>query len=167
MSPKQVVKPKKLFTPLNITIIVAVIAIVGFGTFYLLNTDKEIDIKSSISQSHGKIIQNADSSKKEGSNSGSSSSKSSTTNDRPNTRSAPMGKDSIRPVPGFTGKGGDEPDPNDDEDQWQRCRKEFRGQVSNRGAVLLHAKDLLECLGKCIGKIGDSRCCIANRWVYG
>ena len=133
MSSKQVVKPKKLFTPLNITIIVAVIAIVGFGTFYLLNTEKEIDIKSTINQSHGKIIQNADSSKKEGSNSGSSSSKSSTTNDKPNTRSAPVGKDSIRPVPGFTGKGGDEPDPNDDEDNGEKRDKKLKRPSSTSG----------------------------------
>jgi ATP/ADP translocase len=56
MSPKQIIKPRNWFTPLNITIIVAVIAIVGFGTFYFLNTEKEIDIKGSINQSHGKII---------------------------------------------------------------------------------------------------------------
>lgn len=135
LSLKQVLKPKKLFTPLNITIIVALIAVVGFGTFYLLNTEKEIDIKSSINQSHGKIIENADSSKKDGSNSGSSSSKTSSTNDKPNTKSLPASKNgAITSNPGLMGKGGDEPDPND-EDNGDKRDKKLRGGSTSGGST--------------------------------
>ncbi len=136
MSSKQVLKPKKFLTPLNITIIVALIAVVGFGTFYLLNIEKEIDIKGSINQSHGKIIENADSSKKDGSNSGSSSSKTSSTNDKPNTRSPPASKNGIiSSNPGLTGKGGDEPDPNDDEDNGDKRNKKLRGGSTSGGST--------------------------------
>lgn len=133
---KQEVK-RKFLTPLNITIIVAVIAIVGFGAFYLLNVDKEVDLKSSINQSHDKIISHADSSKKDGSNSGSASSKSSNSNNKPNSKSLPASKGVISSNPGLTGKlgGSDEPDPNDEDDGDKRDKKLKKASSTSGGST--------------------------------
>jgi hypothetical protein len=134
MSPKQELK-RQVFTPLNIMIFVSVLAILGFGTYYLLNLTKETDVKSSIGQSHDKIISHADSSKKDGSNSGSSSSKSSTSNSKPNTKSIPASKGVISSNPGLTGKtgsGGDSPDPND-EDNGDKRDKQLKKASSTSG----------------------------------
>jgi hypothetical protein len=137
MAGKQQMK-RKLLSPLNITILVAVIAIVGFGTFYLLNSGKEADIKGSISQSHDKIISHADSSKKDGSNTGSSSSKSSNSNSKPNSKSLPAAKGVISSNPGLTGKiggSGDEPDPNDEDDGDKRDRKLKKASSTSGGST--------------------------------
>lgn len=133
MSPKQVEK-KKFFTLPNILIIVVAVALIGCGSYYLFNIGKEIDVKSSISQSHDKIISNADSSKKDGSNSGSASSKSSTSNNKPNTKSIPASKGVISSNPGLTGKSGsgDEP-PNDDEDNGDKRDKKLKKGSSTSG----------------------------------
>lgn len=116
MNPKQVEK-KKFFTLPNILIIVVALTVIGCGSYYLFNLGKEIDVKSSISQSHDKIISHADSSKKDGSNSGSASSKSSTSNNKPNAKSMPASKGVISSNPGLIGGksgSGDKP-PNDDD----------------------------------------------------
>jgi hypothetical protein len=60
-------------------------------------------MKDSINDSHGKIIENAGSSKKDGSSSGSTSSKSSNSNSRPNPKSPPAGKDIISSNSGNSG----------------------------------------------------------------
>lgn len=99
---KQVSK-SKIFTQLNITIMIACLAILGAGTYYFMNVNSEFNMKNSINDSHGKIIENAGSSKKDGSSSGSSSSKSSNSNSKPNSKSAPAGKDVISSNSGITG----------------------------------------------------------------
>lgn len=137
MPPKQEMK-RKILSPLNITIIVALIAIVGFGTLYLVNSGKDVDIKSSINQSHDKIISNADSSKQEGSNSGSSSSKtSSTSNNKPNTKTSTVDKNVISGNPGLIGSknGGDEPDPNDEDDGDKRDKKLKKASSTSGGST--------------------------------
>ena len=133
MHPKQQLK-RKLFSPLNILIFVTLLALLGFGTYYLLDVGKEVDVKSGISQSHDKIITNSDSSKKEGSNSGSSSSKSSNSNSKPNAKSLPASKSILSSNPGLIGKmgSGDEP-PNDDEDNGDKRDKKLKKASSTSG----------------------------------
>lgn len=142
MPVKQEMK-RKVLTPLNITIIVALIAIVGFGTFYLINSGKEVDIKSSINQSHEKIITHADSSKQEGSNSGSSSSKtSSTSNNKPHSKTSAVDKNVISGNPGLIGKnGGDEPDPNDEDDGDKRDKKLKKASSTSGGSTEEDSED--------------------------
>lgn len=138
MNPKQVEK-KKFFTLPNILIIVVALAVIGCGSYYLFNMGKEIDVKSSISQSHDKIISHADSSKKDGSNSGSASSKSSTSNNKPNAKSMPASKGVISSNPGLTGKSGssgDEPDPNDEDDGDKRDKKLKKGSSTSGGSTI-------------------------------
>lgn len=116
---------RKLFTPLNIVLIISLIALAGFTAYYVLNAQGSNDAKNGITQAHDKIISHADSSKKEGSNSGSSSSKSSTSNNKQNSKTAPASKDMISSNPGLLGKnnGGDEPDPNEEDDGDKRDKK--------------------------------------------
>lgn len=124
---------QRLFTPLNILIILAVLAIAGAGTYYFMNLNAEEAGKSSISDSHDKIIQYADSSKKEGSNSGSSSSKSSNSNSKPNSKSLPASKGVISSNPGLTGSsdGGAEDPDGDDEDGDKRKKKTQGGSSTD------------------------------------
>jgi hypothetical protein len=123
----------KVFTRINIIILITAVALVGLGTYYLLNINSEVDVKSSISQSHDKIISHADSSKKDGSNSGSSSSKSSNSNSKPNPKSPPASKGVISSNPGLTGKSGDEPDPNDEEDDGDKRDRKLKRASSTSG----------------------------------
>jgi hypothetical protein len=111
--PKQITK-RKIFTPMNIMILLAVVAVVGLGTYYVLNLSSDSkDMTNQIKESHDKMITYADSSKKEGSSSGSTSSKSSSNNNKPNPRSQPAGKDVI----GSNGKMTSSGSPGDDEDE--------------------------------------------------
>ena len=124
MTNKQVAK-SKFFTPLNIMIIIATLAIIGAGTYYFINLNSDTNMKNSINESHGKIIEYAGSSKKDGSNSGSSSSKSSNSNNKPNSKSIPASKGVISSNPGLTGStgsGSDEPE-GDDEDGDKNVRR--------------------------------------------
>ena len=111
---------KKVFTPLNILIALAALIAVGIGTYYLLSMAQPKEVQNQINQSHDKIINHADSSKKDGSNSGSSSSKSSTNNNKPNPRSQPASKTVISSNSKLTGStssgapGDDEDDNGDD-----------------------------------------------------
>ena len=136
MNPKQQLKTS-LLTPLNIIIILSIVTLLGLGTFYLLDLKPQADPKSSITQSHDKIISHADSSKKEGSSSGSSSSKSSNGNSKPNQPSLPAGKGVISSNPGLVGgkmgSGGDEPDPNDDDDDGDKRDKKLKKGLSTSG----------------------------------
>lgn len=74
---------KTFFTLPNILIILCLIAITGFAIYFFTNNKGDNEIKNGINNSHEKIIQNADSSKKDSTNSQSSSSKSSTTSTKP------------------------------------------------------------------------------------
>ena len=108
---------RKLFTPLNILIIIATLTLAGLGVYYLTTLSSSTDIKNQINQSHDKIITYADSSKKEGSNSGSSTSKASSNNDRPNGKTNPVSKTVISSngkISGSGGSGDDEDDNNGD-----------------------------------------------------
>lgn len=118
--PKQQTK-RKIFTPLNIMILLAALTILGVGAYYVFSSDAK-DIKNQIQESHDKIITYADSSKKEGSNSGSSSSKSSTNNNKPNPRSQPAGKDVISSNSKLTGApgGGDDEDDGEGDDNSEK-----------------------------------------------
>jgi hypothetical protein len=125
---------RRLFTPLNILIILAVLAIAGAGTFYFLNLTAAESGKSSISDTRDKIIQYADSSsQKAGSNSGSSSSKSSNSNSKPNSKSLPASKGVISSNPGLTGSsdGGAEDPDGDDEDGDKRKKKTQGGSSTD------------------------------------
>lgn len=126
---------RKVFTPLNIVLIISLIALAGFAAYYVLQSQGSNDAKNGITQAHDKIISHADSSKKEGSNSGSSSSKSSTSNNKQNSKTAPASKDMISSNPGLLGKSnGDEPDPNDDEDNGDKREKKLKNKGSLTGS---------------------------------
>lgn len=114
--PKQETK-RKLLTPLNIMIFLGALALIGIGSYYLLNINSEKDMKNKINESHKNIISYADSSKKDGSNSGSTSSKSSSNNDKPNTRSQPAGKDVISSNGKLTGSSGSPPNGGGDDEE--------------------------------------------------
>lgn len=119
--PKQQTK-RKLFTPLNILILLATLTIIGAGTYYILSSDAK-DMKNQIKESHDKIITYADSSKKDGSNTGSSSSKASTSSDKPIPRSRPAGKDVISSNPKLTGGPSGGGDDEDDEERDDNSEK--------------------------------------------
>lgn len=106
---------KKLLTPINILIILAALAIVGLGSYYLFSLSSGTDMKNKINESHEKIITNADSSSQKGSNTGSSSSKSSSNNNKPNGKSQPASKGVISSNSKLTGAGS--PPNGDDEDE--------------------------------------------------
>jgi hypothetical protein len=127
---------RKVFTPLNIVLIISVISLACFAGYYVFNAHNSADAKNAITQTHDKIITHADSSKKEGSNSGSSSSKSSASNNKQNAKTAPASKDMISSNPGLLGKnnGGDEPDPNDDEDNGDKREKKLKKSGSMTGS---------------------------------
>ena len=122
---------RKIFTPLNIMIIVASLTLIGLGVYYLTSLSSSTDIKNQINQSHEKIITVADSSKKEGSNSGSSTSKTSSNNDKPNGRSNPVSKTIISSNSKITGSGnGDEDDDNNGDDNSDKNNKHTVGGSS-------------------------------------
>lgn len=120
---------RKIFTPLNIMIIVAALTLVGLGVYFLTSLSSANDIKNQINQSHEKIITVADSSKKEGSNSGSSTSKTSSNNDKPNGRSNPVSKTIISSNSKLTGSGsnGDEEDENNGDNNSDKNNKNGGG----------------------------------------
>jgi len=96
-------------TPLNIIIILAVVATLAAGTFYFININSESDAKNSMNETHSKIIKNADSSNKADSSAGSSNSKTSasTVNNKPNTKTSGASKDIISTNSALTGSGSD------------------------------------------------------------
>lgn len=96
---------KKLLTPLNILIILAALALIGLGGYYLYSLSQGTDMKNKITETHDKIIKVADSSSQKGSNTGSSSSKSSSNNNKPNGKSQPADKKVISSNPKLTGAG--------------------------------------------------------------
>lgn len=96
-------------------IMLALVAAIGAGSYYLLNLNSEKEITNQINLNQDKIITYADSSKKEGSNSGSSSSKSSNSNNKPTPRSHPASRGTISSNPGLVGNG--PPDGDDEEDR--------------------------------------------------
>ena len=122
---KQQIK-KKILTPLNILIILAALALLGLGAYYLYSLSQGTDMKTKISETHDKIIKVADSSSQKGSNTGSSSSKSSSNNNKPNGRSQPAGKKVISSNPKLTG--GSPPNGGgDDEDEDNNSGKKNSG----------------------------------------
>lgn len=123
---------KSFFTPLNILIILSLIAIMGAGTYYLFNVTSEQDIKSGINGSHEKIIQNADSSKKDSTNSQSSSSKSTTGTTKPHQKSLPATKGIISSNPALQNNKGDGPG-EDDEDNGEKRDKKLKKASSTEG----------------------------------
>ena len=124
---------RKIFSATNIMLAVVVIALVGIGAYVLIDFTSEKDMRSSIKETHSKIITHADSS------SGSESSKSSNSNDRPNVKSQPASKGPISSNPGLIGKGGsgDYPD-EDDEDNGEKRGKKLR---ENSGAGSTEEED--------------------------
>ena len=117
---------KKLLTPLNILIILAALALVGLGSYYLYSLSQGGDMKNKINETHDKIITVADSSSQKGSNTGSSSSKSSSNNNKPNGRSQPADKKVISSNPKLTG--GSPPNGGgDDEDEDNNSGKKNSG----------------------------------------
>jgi hypothetical protein len=123
MSNKQVAK-SKIFTPLNILIIITSLAIIGAGSYYLLNLSADTSMKSSINESHGKIIEYAGS--KDGSSSGSASSKGSKGSDKPISKSNPASKFVISSNPSLTGSSGagsGSDDPDEDENDGDKNDK--------------------------------------------
>jgi hypothetical protein len=109
---------KKLLTPLNIFIVLSVLALLGVGSYYLYSLSQGTDAKNKIQEAHDKIITVADSSSQKGSNTGSSSSKTSSNNNKPNSgRSQPAGKGSISSNPNLSSNppngGGDDEDDED------------------------------------------------------
>lgn len=127
---KQTVK-RPFFTPFKIVLLIAVVAAISFGSYQLYNLYESNQVKSEMLESHGKIIQYADSSKKEGSSTGSTSSKSSKTNDKPNAASKPAGKSPISSNGqgglGGSGNGGKE---NEDEDDGEKRKKKLNDKKS-------------------------------------
>lgn len=113
--PKQQTKTK-LLTPLNIMIILASLALVGMGSYYLFSLGESTDMKSMINESHANIKTVADSnSQKDGSSTGSDSSKtSSTNNNKPNAKSPPASKDIISSNNKLTGGTGGRDDEDDE-----------------------------------------------------
>jgi hypothetical protein len=84
-----------MFSPYKILLALAVAFMLVMVGFKIYNEFVAQPIQTEIASAHGKIIQNADSSKDKASNSGSSSSKSSKTNDKPNQSSLPASKTPI------------------------------------------------------------------------
>jgi hypothetical protein len=60
---KQQVK-RKLFTPLNIVLIISLLTLAGLAAYYVFNARDGANAKNEITQAHDKIITHADSSKK-------------------------------------------------------------------------------------------------------
>ncbi len=115
---------RKLFTPLNILILLATVTILGVGSYYLLGSNGQ-DMKNQIQQTHDKIITYADSSsRKDGSTSGSTSSKSSSNNNKPNARSQPASKGVISSNSKLTGAGDGE-EPNEDDRDGDNSDKKY------------------------------------------
>lgn len=119
-------------------IILSVVVILGLGTYFILELGRpnKADPKSSITQSQDKIISHAGSSNG-GSSSGGSSSKSSSRNSKSNPHSHPASKDSVTSNPSLgakMGSGGDEPDPNDEEDNGEKRDKKLKKDLSTTGA---------------------------------
>ena len=125
---------KPFFTNTNIVIILFIITLAGIGAYYFMNVNQDKEIKSGINNSHQKIIQNADSSKKDSTNSQTSSSKSSTTTTKPHQKSPPASKGIISSNPvDQTGKG-DEPDDNDEDNGDKRDKKLKKGSSTEGGS---------------------------------
>ena len=117
---------KKLLTPLNIFIVLSVLALLGVGSYYLYSLSQGTDAKNKIQEAHDKIITVADSPSQKGSNTGSSSSKSSSNNNKPNGRSQPAGKKVISSNLKLTG--GSPPNGGgDDEDEDNNSGKKNSG----------------------------------------
>lgn len=113
---------------------VSILVILGAGTYYLFNLTSDKEMKNAINESHNKIINNAGSSKQEGSNSGSSKSGGSSTNSKSSDKSQPASKTVISSNPSLIGSNPGGEDPNEDKNSGEKNDKILKKASTNEGS---------------------------------